>query len=76
MEPTLSKEAKLLAILVLADSNEAIDIEKFFLSPPVSVSPHEGSDEESVLVNLDGQLTQDQLRTFTGKLLLGLDGYV
>ena len=70
-------EVEMLAILVLSDSKEAIDIEKFFSNPAASVSPDEGSAEEFVLRNHNGQLTQDQaFRTFTGKLSMGLDGYL
>jgi hypothetical protein len=70
-------EVEILAILVFADSEETIDIEQFFSNPGVSVSPDEGSAKEFVLVNPDGQPSRDQaFRTLTGKLSLGLDGYL
>ncbi len=70
-------EVEILAVLVLADPQEAMDVEQFFSNPPVSVSPADSSAEEFVLVNPDDQPNQDQaFRTFTGKLSLGLDGYL
>jgi len=70
-------EVEMLAILVLDDSKEVTDIERFFSDPAAFISPEEGSTEAFVLVNSDDQPSRDQAcRSLTRKLSLGLDGYL
>jgi len=70
-------EVEIRAILVFADSKEAIDVEEAFSNLEVSVLPKESSADEFVLASSDDKPSPDQrFQTLAGKLFLGLDGYL